>query len=204
MVTTRRVIGILAAVLTAASIFFRWFLNTMHFYYQLDRWLYIATFAIVIVYGAMWLLYAVRKLHWALQTLIVIAAVSLPVYILSILLMFGYLTPDREIWSDNQYVVYHERNDMIDPGKFVLYKRDVMIEIPSGTLGRQFFAPDRVEYFIDEEKKLVREEADWTFDGKSWHTTLYYHLGDRGSDMSAYEEKPLKQTEETVESSLSE
>ena len=43
MVTTRKIIGILAAVLTAASIFFRWFLNTMHFYHQLDRWLYIAT-----------------------------------------------------------------------------------------------------------------------------------------------------------------
>ena len=194
MVTTRKIIGILAAVLTAASIFFRWFLNTMHFYHQLDRWLYIATFAIVITYGVMWLLYAVRKLHWALQTLIAISAASLPVYVITVILLMGYLTPDREIWNNGQYVVYHEKNDMITPGKFVLYKRDVLIEIPSGTLGRQFFDPDKVEYFIDEDKQLVREEAEWTFDGDSWHTTLYYHLGVTGEDMSAYEEKPLSET----------
>ncbi len=109
MVITRRIIGILAAALTAASIFLRWFLNTMHLYYQLDRWLYIATFAIVITYGVMWLLYAVRKLHWALQTLIVISAVSLPVYVISLMLLMGLLTPDREIWSNKQYVVYHEK-----------------------------------------------------------------------------------------------
>ena len=53
------------------------------------------------------------------------------------------------------------------------------------SLGSEFFDPDKIEFFIDENRDMIREEADWSFDGRSWHTTLYFNL--RGESMSANE-----------------
>ena len=44
------------------------------------------------------------------------------------------------------------------------------------SLGSEFFDPDKIEFFIDENRDMIREEADWSFDGRSWHTTLYYNM----------------------------
>lgn len=186
---TRRIFGIVTLSLCALSIFCLWFLgNSTHLIFQLDILLYFITFIIVVIYALIMLVYGVRSLHWALKLPLIILPIGLFMYITYITASMGLLTPDSKVWSDNQYVVYHENNYWIDPGKFVLYKRDIIMELPCCTLGSEFFDPDKIEYFIDEDKNLIREEADWSFDGRSWHTTLYYNF--RAESMFAYEQKP--------------
>lgn len=182
----RRILGVIAFVLCAVSIFCRFYLgNSNHLIFQLDIWLYIITFTTVVIYTLMMLVYGVRNLHWALKLLLVILPTGFFLYVMFIASIIGLLTPDSKVWNDNQFVVYHERNDGIDPGKFVLYKRDFLLELPCCTLGSEFFDPDKIEFIIDENRDMIREEADWSFDGRSCHTTLYFNL--RGESMSANE-----------------
>lgn len=184
-----RIIGIIAFILCVVSVFCRFYLgNSNHLIIQLDIWLYFLTFITVVIYTLVMLVYVVRNLHWAIKWPLVILPIGFFLYVMFIVSVMGLLTPDSKVWSNNQYVVYHERNSWIDPGNFVLYKRDVLLETSCCTLGSEFYDPDKIDFFIDEDKDMIREEADWSFDGKSWHTTLYYNL--KGESMSANEQKP--------------
>lgn len=147
-----------------------------HLIYQMDVWIYYAAFLSVVVYGMLWLHYAVRKLHWALQTLILLAPIFCLLFFIFIFACVGVFSRDTRIWSNDQYVVYHAGNPWIDPAFFVLYERKGIIEKQCFTLGRGFFDPDNIEYYFDEQRDFIREEADWTFDGDSWHTTTFYRL----------------------------
>lgn len=147
-----------------------------HLIYQMDVWIYYAAFVSVVVYGMFWLYYAVRKLHWALRILILLAPIFCLSYFVFIVACVGLLGRDTRIWSNDQYVVYHEPTVLIDPGFFVLYERKGIIEKQCFALGRGFFDPDNIEYYFDEQRDFIREEADWTFDGNSWHTTTFYRL----------------------------
>ena len=185
----RRIIGIIAFALSAISIFCCFFLgNSFHLIFQLDIWLYFLTFIMVVIYALMMLVNGIRNLHWALKLPLIILPVGFFLYVMFIASFMGLFTPESQVWSDNQYVGYHERNSWIDPGNFVLYKRDFFVEHLCCTLGSEFFNPDKIEFFIDEDKDMIREEADWSFDGNNWHTTLYYNL--KGESLSAYEQKP--------------
>lgn len=182
----RRIIGIIALVLSAISIFCRWYLgNSIHLICQMDIWLYIITLFMVVVYALMMLVHGVRNLHWALKLPLIILSIGFFLYLICLVTVMGLLAPDSIVWSDNQFIVYHERNSWIDPGKFVLYKRDFIVEYPCCKLGSGFYDPDKIEYYIDEDKDMIREEADWSFDGNSWHTTSYYNF--RGESISVNE-----------------
>ena len=147
-----------------------------HLIYQMDVWIYYAAFVSVVVYGMFWLYYAVRKLHWALRILILLAPIFCLLYFVCGFASVGLLRKDARIWSNDQYVVYHEPAFFIDPGFFVLYERKGIIEKQCFRLGCEISDPDKIEYYFDEKRDFIREEADWTFDGDSWHTTTFYHL----------------------------
>lgn len=149
-----------------------------HLIYQMDVWIYYAAFVSVVAYGMFWLYYAVKKLHWALQTLIFLVPIFGLLFFVYIVACMGFLGRDTRIWSNNQYVVYHEPNAWFDPGFFVLYERKGIIEKQCFTLGSEFFDPDKIEYYFDKKRDFIREEADWTFDGDSWHTTKFYRMSD--------------------------
>ena len=175
----QRIIEVIAIVLLLVAFLCLIFLRDgSHLVYQMDVWIYYAAFVSVVVYGIFWLHYAVRKLHWALQTLIVLAPIFILLFYAYVFASIGILGRDTRIWSNDQYVVYHEPNHFIDDGLFVLYKRMGITEKPCYTLGCEFFDPDKIEYYFDEKRDFIREEADWTFDGNSWHTTKFYRLSD--------------------------
>ena len=149
-----------------------------HLIFQMDVWIYYAAFVSVVVYGMFWLYYAIRKLHWALRTLIFLAPIFCLLFFIFIFACVGVFSRDTRIWSNDQYVVYHAGNPWIDPSFFVLYERKGIIEKQCFALGREFFDPDKIEYYFDKKRDFIREEADWTFDGDSWHTTKFYRLSD--------------------------
>lgn len=152
--------------------------NGSHLVYQIDVWIYYAAFVSVVVYGMFWLYYAVKKLHWTLQTLIFLAFILSLLFYVYVFASVGVFGRDTRIWSNDQYAVYHEPNNWIEPGFFVLYERKGIIEKQCFTLGSEFFDPERIEYYFDKNRDFIREEADWTFDGDSWHTTTFYRLSD--------------------------
>lgn len=156
--------------------------NGSHLIYQMDVWIYYAAFVLVVAYGIFWLYYAVRKLHWVLRVLLFLAPIFCLLFIVCVFACVfacvGAFGRDTRIWSNDQYVVYHEPNAFIDPGFFVLYERKGIIEKQCFTLGSEFFDPDNIEYYFDEQRDFIREEADWTFDGDGWHTTTFYRLSD--------------------------
>ena len=175
----RRVIGIIALVLLVMGLMCIFILDDgSHLIYQIDVWIYRAAFFMVVIYGILCLFYAIRNLHWALKLLISVVAVLGIGYFLFVAAIVGVLGKDTRIWSNDRYVVYHEPNSMIDPGLFVMYKQDGLIEKPCYTVGSEFGNPDKYECFFDEERDFIRIEADWTFDVRSWHTTTFYRLSD--------------------------
>ena len=175
----RRVIGIIALVLLVMGLMCIFILDDgSHLIYQIDVWIYRAAFFMVVIYGILCLFYAIRNLHWGLKLLISVIAVLGICYFLFVAAIVGIFGKDTRIWSTESYVVYHEPNFMIEPGRFVMYEQDGLIEKRCYAVGSEFVNPDKYECFFDEERDFIRIEADWTFDERSWHTTTFYRLSD--------------------------
>ncbi len=174
----RRVIGIIALVLLVMVLMCIFILDDgSHLIHQIDVWIYCAAFFMVVIYGIL-CISIIRKLHWGVKLLVIVVTVLGIGYFLFVAAIVGVLGKDTRIWSNDRYVVYHEPNSMIDPGLFVMYKQDGLIEKPCYTVGSEFGNPDKYECFFDEERDFIRIEADWTFDVRSWHTTTFYRLSD--------------------------
>ena len=88
---------------------------------------------------------------------------------------------DEKIWSNKDYVVYSEYDGFIDPNKFVLYKRDGLIERRMYSLGNIGFGDLKgADYSMYVDLDLIKEEIDATeFESDSvYHRTRFYRLSD--------------------------
>ena len=88
---------------------------------------------------------------------------------------------DEKIWSDKEYVVYSEYYDFFDPNRFVLYKRDGLIDRRMYFLGDIGFGEMKeADYSMYNEFDLIKEEIDGTeFESDSvFHRTVFYRLCD--------------------------
>lgn len=88
---------------------------------------------------------------------------------------------DEKIWSSKDYVVYSEYDGPIDPHKFVLYKRDGLIDRRMYSLGNIGFCEVKeANYSMYEDVDLIKEDIDAVeFEGDSvFHRTVFYRLRD--------------------------
>lgn len=179
MKKARKIIGLIALILSTIAILCLILLDDGNYLaFQADVWLGYAALLSVVIYAFMWIIYAVKDLHWAIKTALISVPIIGTLFFIAVLVSVGFFLPDSRIWSNSQYSVYHERNQWIDPGHFVLYKRDGMLEKSCCFLGSEFFDPENVQYTIYNDLDLIYEEADWSFDGRKWHTTCFYRLSD--------------------------
>ena len=88
---------------------------------------------------------------------------------------------DEKIWSNEDYVVYSEYDGIIDPNKFVLYKRDGLIDRRMYYLGNIGFGDLKgADYSVYVDLDLIKEEIDATeFESDSlYHRIVFYRLSD--------------------------
>ena len=88
---------------------------------------------------------------------------------------------DDKIWNSKDYVVYSEYDGPIDPHKFVLYKRDGLIDRRMFSLGNIGFSEVKeANYSMHEDFDLIKEDIDATeFESDSvFHRTAFYRLRD--------------------------
>ena len=88
---------------------------------------------------------------------------------------------DDKIWNSKDYVVYSEYDGPIDPHKFVLYKRDGLIDRRMFSLGNIGFSEVKeANYSMHEDFDLIKEDIDATeFESDSvFHRTVFYRLRD--------------------------
>lgn len=169
----------MALALYIASILCHFFLGTdKHLLHQTDVHIVYAAIMMTVIYGIVWLVIAVKRLHWALRMLIVFGAIINIIIVTFFVYHIGIFEPDTKIWSDNQFVVYHESNNGIEEGHFVLYERDGITEKRLCSLGTSCSNPIKIEYHFNKEQNLITEESDWEFDNRKWHETKYYRLSD--------------------------
>ena len=88
---------------------------------------------------------------------------------------------DEKIWSNEDYVVYSEYDGTIDPNKFVLYKRNGLIDRRMYILGNIGFGDLKgADYSMYVDLDLIKEEIDATeFESDSlYHRIVFYRLSD--------------------------
>lgn len=175
--TIRRIIGITALTLCVTAILCRILLGSEdHLAFQADVKMRHVGGILLVVYVLIWIIYAVKKVHWVLKLLVILSTVLLLLYVAVVLSFAGLLDSDSKVWDNGQYAVYHESNYLIDPGRFVMYKRDGIVEERCFALGSGFSNPDSIDYIFHQELGIIQEEADWTTPNDSWHTTCYYDM----------------------------
>ena len=103
------------------------------------------------------------------------------VYVCLISLYFALIKHDKKIWSSKDYVVYSEYRGFFEANKFVLYKRDGLIDRRMFFLGDNGFGEVKgADYSMYNDFDLVKEDVDVTeFDSDSvFHCTTFYRLSD--------------------------
>lgn len=185
MKTIIKITGVAAVALAALSILSYALLGKDHLFCQIDVWMRYAAFILAIVCFFIWLLDVVKGLHWALKILVVGGPFLIISLLCVALVLFTGSLPDSKTWEDGRYVVYHESGHGIEEGNYVMYKRDGMFERHCYPLFADVMNPKSINYFFYDNLDLIREEADWSFDGHNWHTTRFYKL----SDGFLYEQK---------------
>lgn len=88
---------------------------------------------------------------------------------------------DEKVWSSKDYAVYSEYDGVIDPNKFVLYKRDGLVDRRMYRLRDIDFGElKRADYSMYNDFDLIKEEIDATeFESDSvYHRTIFYRLSD--------------------------
>ena len=178
MKTIRKITGIAALVMTILSILCYATLGKDHLFCQIDVWMRYAAFILAIVCFFIWLLNVVKGLHWALRIFVVVVPFSIILFFVVAIVLFTGSLPDSKTWEDGRYVVYHESGHGIEEGKYVMYKRYGMFERHCYPLFADVMNPKSIDYYFYDNLDLIREEAEWSFDGNNWHTTRFYRLSD--------------------------
>ena len=148
--------------------------------WQLSNWAWIFVSLLIAVIGVLLTIYYSKGKHilWKLTgwlgSIALVMACLISLYIAMVL-------HDEKIWSSKDYVVYSEYRGFFDFNKFVLYKRDGLIDRRMFFLGDIGFGEVKgADYSMYYDFDLIKEEVDATeFESDSvFHRTAFYRLSD--------------------------
>ena len=154
--------------------------NGDRLFWQLSNWAWIFVSTLIAIIGVLLTIRYTKGKHifWKIM-----ASMGCVVFVMACLisLYIAMVRHDEKIWSNKDYVVYSEYDGIIDPNKFVLYKRDGLIDRRMYSLGNIGFCEVKeANYSMYEDVDLIKEEIDATeFESDSvYHRTKFYRLSD--------------------------
>ena len=154
--------------------------NGDRLFWQLSNWAWIFASMLIPIIGVLLTIRYTKGKHilWKIMasmgSVVLVRACLISLYI-------AMARHDEKIWSNEDYVVYSEYDGIIDPNKFVLYKRDGLIDRRMYYLGNIGFGDLKgADYSMYVDLDLIKEEIDATeFESDSvYHRTKFYRLSD--------------------------
>ncbi len=148
--------------------------------WQLSNWAWLFASLLIAIIGVLLTVRFTKGKHilWKitgwLGCMVLVIACLISLYI-------AMVRHDEKIWSSKEYVVYSEYYDFFDPNKFVLYKRDGLIDRRMYSLGNIGFGDLKgADYSMYNDFDLIKEEIEATeFESDSiYHRTVFYRLSD--------------------------
>ena len=174
-------LGVFTLVLISVSYVPTLFLdNGDRLIWQLSNWSWIFASMLIAIMGVLLTIRYTKGKHilWKIMawmgSVVLVMACLISIYI-------AMVRHDEKIWSNEDYVVYSEYDGIIDPNKFILYKRDGLIDKRMHSMGGIGFGEVKgADYSIYTELDLIKEEIDATdFESDSvYHRTAFYRLSD--------------------------
>ena len=148
--------------------------------WQLSNWAWIFASLLIAIIGILLTVHYTKGKHILLKIMGWLGCIVLVMACL-ISLSIAMIKHDEKIWSNKEYVVYSEYDGFIDPNKFVLYKRDGLVDRRMYCLmGTGFGELKGADYSMYNDFDLIKEEIDATeFESDSvYHRTIFYRLSD--------------------------
>ena len=154
--------------------------NGDRLFWQLSTWAWIFVSILIAIIGVLLTIRYTKGKHILWKIMASMVSVVLVMACL-ISLYIAMVRHDERIWNNEDYVVYSEYDGVIDPNKFVLYKRDGLIDRCMYNLGSIGFGDLKgADYSMYVDLDLIKEEIDATgFESDSvYHRTIFYRLSD--------------------------
>ena len=154
--------------------------NGDRLFWQLSNWAWIFASMLIPIIGVVLAIRYTKGKHILWKIMTSMGSVVLVMACL-ISLHIAMVRHDEKIWSNKDYVVYSEYDGIIDPNKFVLYKRDGLIDRRMYYLVNIGFGYLKVSYYsVYVVLDLIKEDIDATeFESDSvYHRTKFYRLSD--------------------------
>lgn len=173
--------AIIALVLLGISYLPSLFLeNGDRLVWQLSNWAWIFASLLIAIIGILLTVRFTKGKHILLK---IMGWLGCIVLVMACLFSFSFamFIHDEKIWSSKDYAVYSEYDGVIDPNKFVLYKRDGLIDRRMYRLGNIDFGElKEADYSMYNDFDLIKEEIDATEFGSDsvYHRTIFYRLSD--------------------------
>ena len=148
--------------------------------WQLSNWAWLFASLLIAIIGVLLTVRFTKGKHilWKitgwLGCMVLVIACLISLYI-------AMVRHDEKIWSSKEYVVYSEYYDFFDPNKFVLYKRDGLIDRRMSSLGNIGFGDLKgADYSMYNDFDLIKEEIEATeFESdRVFHRIAFYRLSD--------------------------
>ena len=148
--------------------------------WQLSNWAWIFASVLIAIIGVLLTIHFTKGKHILLKIMGWLGCIAL---VMACLISFSsaMFIHDEKVWSSKEYAVYSEYDGVIDPNKFVLYKRDGLVDRRMYRLGDIDFGElKRADYSMYNDFDLIKEEIDATeFESDSvYHRTILYRLSD--------------------------
>ena len=148
--------------------------------WQLSNWAWLFASLLIAVIGVLLTVRFTKGKHILLKIMGWLGCIIL---VMACLISFSLamFIHDEKIWSSKDYAVYSEYDGGIDPNKFVLYKRDGLVDRRMYRLGNIGFGDLKgADYSMYKDFDLIKEEIDATeFESDSvYHRTIFYRLSD--------------------------
>lgn len=165
-----------------------------HLVGQVDVYLLIACVVMTMVFATLLVVHKWQKRHWAVKLLTSAAYIAV-MYVLIVLLAVCASLPEKRIWSNGRYVLYHERSGLFSEGEMPLYERHGLSERWLFGLNPSYYPPAKAELTIIDSLDLVLADFDWDYtdgsyvDGRKvepYHTTDLYRLHDQNHYIGPY------------------
>ena len=174
-------LAIIALVLLGISSLSSLFLeNGDRLVWQLSNWAWIFASLLIAIIGILLTVRFTKGKHILWKITGWLGCIALVLACLTSLYI-AMVKHDEKIWSSKEYVVYSEYYDFFDPNKFVLYKRDGLIDRRMYSLGNIGFGDLKgADYSMYNDFDLIKEEIEATeFESDSvFHRIAFYRLSD--------------------------
>lgn len=148
--------------------------------WQLSNWAWIFVSLLIAIIGILLTIRFTKGKHilwkimaWVCCVVLVLACMNS--------FMWAMFMHDERIWGNEDYAVYSEYDGIIDPNKFVLYKRDGLIDRRMYRMGNiGFDEMKEADYSMYDDFDLIKEDIDAVefYSDSTYHRTVFYRLSD--------------------------